>query len=493
MLPNRSSVGELPLSSCFCNETEEAQDISRFGDPHVHCPCEKCSGKATWRMTAWRHCRRRSASEKDISNERDMVPEQKRTRFVNTHDSQANEDYSNASETGFFELEGLVFEAAPSCELNLAGAENPNDFGAPDGTDTDSGDGGDEHPHEASENSDPEDGFLNEEQDQDQGFQNFVQQAVLKLLEMKQKMGCSTQHFEELLEWGRMIHARENLEAAEGWPKTWNDVQCFLKDLGYSNPKHFWICLNDNHKSHYGLMTSKDEPCPHCGNSGSIPYYYLPLTDKVKMWCGSPEMCQKITAHWREQEHWLPEERKQGWGWQRKKEFWDGKSFAELSYFWNPDAVWVLPARCPYGNCTTIISAEEVLNSPLVNEMDTQRRVRCPDCGSVFDHNPEEVNGDPRNIAYDGKLVVVIQQKDWIKQRCTTFLPYIFGELSKDGMTWYAHNTLVTSNESFVMVYVEGSKLNYGTSVYIYVSEKIKIKLLFYVMVYLTIFALNGT
>jgi len=31
--------------------------ISKYGDPHVHYPCEKCQGKATWRMTAWRHMR----------------------------------------------------------------------------------------------------------------------------------------------------------------------------------------------------------------------------------------------------------------------------------------------------------------------------------------------------------------------------------------------------------------------------------------------------
>ena len=42
------------LSWC-CQLTTEAREISKGGKPHVHCPCDKCSGKATWRLTAWRY------------------------------------------------------------------------------------------------------------------------------------------------------------------------------------------------------------------------------------------------------------------------------------------------------------------------------------------------------------------------------------------------------------------------------------------------------
>ena len=47
---------DVSLTSCYCQLTAEARDISKKGEkPHVHCPCHKCSGRATWRMTAWRH------------------------------------------------------------------------------------------------------------------------------------------------------------------------------------------------------------------------------------------------------------------------------------------------------------------------------------------------------------------------------------------------------------------------------------------------------
>lgn len=40
------------------------------------------------------------------------------------------------------------------------------------------------------------------------------------------------------------------------------------------------------------------------------------------------------------------------------KEIWDGKRFAELSWFWDPDKEWLLPVRCPM--CSSVISAEEI-------------------------------------------------------------------------------------------------------------------------------------
>ena len=39
-----------------CELTAEARDISKKGGKrHVHCPYDKCNGRATWHMTAWRH------------------------------------------------------------------------------------------------------------------------------------------------------------------------------------------------------------------------------------------------------------------------------------------------------------------------------------------------------------------------------------------------------------------------------------------------------
>ena len=41
--------------------------------------------------------------------------------------------------------------------------------------------------------------------DEEEHVKKFVQESVLHLVEMKQKMGCSIQHFEDLLQWKRMM------------------------------------------------------------------------------------------------------------------------------------------------------------------------------------------------------------------------------------------------------------------------------------------------
>ena len=148
--------------------------------------------------------------------------------------------------------------------------------------------------------------------DEEENLKKFVQDSILRLVEMKQKMGCSINHFEEL-QWGKDLHTSENNDAAIHWPRNWDGVQLLFKELGFSEPKHYWICLSSDHSSHYGLMELKDEPCPHCGNLGTIP-------DKVKKWCSSPQMCKKMTAHRSQRDHWLPDEMKEAWGWPVKHE-----------------------------------------------------------------------------------------------------------------------------------------------------------------------------
>jgi len=111
-------------------------------------------------------------------------------------------------------------------------------------------------------------------------------------------------------------------------------------------------------------------------------------------------MCKKMTAHWEEREHWLPPEFRNGWGLPAKKDIWDGKRFAELSYVWDPTKEWVLPTYCPIEGCHKVLSAEELLHAPEINGM---REVTCPHCFNSFAAVIKVTHGDPRNIAYIGR------------------------------------------------------------------------------------------
>jgi hypothetical protein len=110
-------------------------------------------------------------------------------------------------------------------------------------------------------------------------------------------------------------------------------------------------------------MENKNDKCPQCGETNHrIKYMYLGLKSKVKNWFRSETMCKKLLAHWLEREHWL----ENSGGWQVKKELWDGKRWAELQWFWNPDSIWTLPTGCVY--CDIPICAAHLNNSPDSNE-----------------------------------------------------------------------------------------------------------------------------
>lgn len=94
-------------------------------------------------------------------------------------------------------------------------------------------------------------------------------------------------------------------------------------------------------------MKSSTQPCPHCGKEGTIPYYYIGVNSKLKLLCKDPEMCRKMTCHMKEKDHWFYENSSEDWGWEIKKELWNGKRFSQLSWFWNPDESWTLPVFCP--------------------------------------------------------------------------------------------------------------------------------------------------
>ena len=108
---------------------------------------------------------------------------------------------------------------------------------------------------------------------------------------------------------------------------------------------------------HWDILERPTDTCCHCGKPAQLKYYYLGLKGKVKQWVSSPEMCLKMTGHWQEKEHWLGRER----GWHIKKEVWDGDRFCKLSWFWDPNAVWCLPAKCKPENCKNVL-LEKPLN-----------------------------------------------------------------------------------------------------------------------------------
>ena len=392
------SDNESRASLCFCTVNEKSVDINSKSHGHVHCPCEVCLGEVVYPTTAWRHLQRAKKARLSFEHGDCSLPNlEVETHITNFSDASESANafavYAEATSSGYCEFAENVSDLDETASINseLSCSSNSSENMTVDEEETDPG--SDEDVYDSSGEG---------EDDVDK----FIFDAIIRALEMKDQMAISIQHFEDLLCWGKDLYFKNNNAAKNNvpilWPSKWDEVCSLLENIGYSTPKLYWVCLDSSHPCLYSLLENEEDCCPHCGKHGSIPYYYLSIANKVKRWCSSPSMCKKMTAHWQQRDHWLPPDRKTGWGYGVKKEFWDGKRFAELAYFWNPDEEWVLPVRCPQVDCKTVISADMILKSPKVAGSVDEHEIECHGCYHTFNYKIQTAKGDPRNIAYDG-------------------------------------------------------------------------------------------
>jgi len=105
-------------------------------------------------------------------------------------------------------------------------------------------------------------------------------------------------------------------------------------------------------------------------------------------------MCKKMMAYWYNKDHWI-----EGSScYFPLKEIWDGSRFNKLSWFWDPNRIYMLPFRCQF--CQSVICVEEIELSEQLDE--DSFIVFCNECGFRQDHTPKYSCGDPRNIALIG-------------------------------------------------------------------------------------------
>lgn len=245
------------------------------------------------------------------------------------------------------------------------------------------------------------------DEEQSMALKYAIVQSIFKALNLNKDSGESLNNFDALLSLARDMYClgkgvnEDDPIIKDMWPKTWDKARKYLVELGYVDAKEYFIyfiCLNNSHSRHWDIMDSHHEVCRHCQNPGDIKYYYLGLEGKVKQWYSNPDMCEKMSAHWNHKDRWL--DRVNEHTDHVKKEFWDGDRFSELSWFWNPQKKWLLPARCKTPQCNNVLSPSYIEEQPL--NVDGGKEVYCDQCCSIFMHQPEYSKGDPRNIAYIG-------------------------------------------------------------------------------------------
>lgn len=159
---------------------------------YVLCFCEVCEGKAVLPMTAWRHRQRtkRARFEEPGRSEHDAAQTQT-LPDVTEHVSEIRPSvHCSASywEPPSYQL-GNLADADP---LVIGDADLLNDD-----ADADSNGDADDNSDDLDDDERDRDGSSDSEE---QGMQRFIQDAVLKLVELKDEPGFSIEAFERLLE-----------------------------------------------------------------------------------------------------------------------------------------------------------------------------------------------------------------------------------------------------------------------------------------------------
>ena len=243
-----------------------------------------------------------------------------------------------------------------------------------------------------------EDDCPNNSEQEDEPFtipSDRITNYVLGELRTKLTYGYSQSQLEEHLANASRLIGTSQL------PRNYQQVLSLLRSLGYKNPKHLKVCIDDEH--HFLLEDQVKHPCCSvCSKPWKecLDYYVLGL--QFSSWFLTEERCQKCLAHWDARDEWfnLPHDHQP----EVTSEIWHGSRFRDLSYFWDSNQESLLPQKCPL--CAHIVPAREL--SSLIDPFNPLNLItlKCSSCAHEFQFVPDWMTGDPRNQAiivhYDG-------------------------------------------------------------------------------------------
>ena len=134
--------------------------------------------------------------------------------------------------------------------------------------------------------------------------------------------------FMNILNFVKDLYYKGDTVIAKEWPGSWSACLTLIKEHGFKEPTAYYICLNPDHPNQWSMLNSSVDVCKYCNQPGAIQYHYICLTNQVQQWCSNEQFCQKMTAHWKQKDHWLygHDESTQAFS-----EIWDGKRFSELT------------------------------------------------------------------------------------------------------------------------------------------------------------------
>ena len=110
-------------------------------------------------------------------------------------------------------------------------------------------------------------------------IKNDVAVAILYAFALKEKLSGSQSDMMEIV---CNLYCKGDSDSLSNWPTTWAACMKVLINAGYKEPDIYYVCLDSSHPGLWSLLGSSTEQCKFCKNHGTIEYYYLKLSDKVK-------------------------------------------------------------------------------------------------------------------------------------------------------------------------------------------------------------------
>jgi len=209
------AITELP-SLCFCTVSEKCLNINSQSHGHIHCPCEVCLGEVIYPTTAWRHLQRPKKAR--LSNEQDeewsSLPNSEpgtstsATNFsddVDCERASACGFYSETASSGFCDFAENVSDRDETDSVNSEGSSNSGNMTVDE--EEENADSGSDEDFYDSNGPDEDDNDSNGEGEDD--VDNFIFDAIIRAIEMKDQMAISIQHFEDLLCWGKDLYFKK--------------------------------------------------------------------------------------------------------------------------------------------------------------------------------------------------------------------------------------------------------------------------------------------
>lgn len=217
---------------------------------------------------------------------------------------------------------------------------------------------------------------------------------VLQQVHEKLQSGSSREELERRLKGARLL--------GFDIPCKWNKIIIFLKRLGYSAPRHFKVCITDDHSVAFTSDSASTCPRPNCSKASSDYIDYFVMGMSFENWFDTEEKCERLLSHWRDKDEWFNKSPLEDID---MIELWHGGRFRELSYFWDSTVETLYPFVCT--KCNKVVPTAHIsAASGFSMGSEQQLSVTCPHCHEVQVVLPKYARGDPRNQAiflhYDG-------------------------------------------------------------------------------------------